>query len=179
MAVTHARNSAVHIVIPHPAVVLLIGTSGAGKTTFARKHFKPTEVVSSDHCRTLIADDVNDMNVTPAAFELVQLITRRRLEAGRRAVIDATNLKPIRRRPYVRLAQRFGCPSIAIVFNLPHALCLRRNQRRLDHTVPASKMDMQRAEFERWRSHLAHEGLTTIYEFIFASQVRDAIIHLD
>ncbi len=36
--------------IPNLSLVVLIGPSGSGKSTFARKHFLPTEVLSSD-CR--------------------------------------------------------------------------------------------------------------------------------
>ena len=36
------------LTIPDYCLVVLIGASGSGKSTFAARHFLPTEVVSSD-----------------------------------------------------------------------------------------------------------------------------------
>ena len=49
------------LTIPELSLVVLVGPSGAGKSTFARTHFRPTEVVSSDRCRGLVSDDENDL----------------------------------------------------------------------------------------------------------------------
>lgn len=116
--------------MPEPALVLLVGASGSGKSTFALKHFLPTEVVSSDACRGLVADDENDMSATEAAFELVHLIASKRLEAARLTVIDATNVKPEFRAPLVALARRYGVPAVAIVLDVPEKLCHERNRSR-------------------------------------------------
>ncbi len=61
------------IAIPEFALVVLIGSSGSGKSTFARQHFKPTEVLSSDACRGLVSDDENGQSVTKTAFELLHI----------------------------------------------------------------------------------------------------------
>ena len=71
------------LTIPESALVVLIGPSGAGKSTFARHHFRPTEVLSSDACRALVADDEADQAATPAAFEVLHCIAAKRLAAGR------------------------------------------------------------------------------------------------
>src|SRR6202140_5884140 len=88
---THA-DGGVHpmtIEIPELALVILIGPSGSGKSTFARKHFKPTEIITSDLCRALVADDENAQDATPAAFEVLHLIASKRLEGGRPTVNEA------------------------------------------------------------------------------------------
>ena len=72
--------------------MILIGPSGCGKSTFAKKHFKPTEVLSSDACHRLVSDDINDQVATKDAFEVLRFVAAKRLMAGRLTVIDATNV---------------------------------------------------------------------------------------
>ena len=91
--------------VPELSLVVLVGVSGSGKSTFARTHFKPTEVISSDFCRGLVADDENDQSATPAAFEVLRFIAGKRLAAGRLTVVDATNVQPEARRELVALAR--------------------------------------------------------------------------
>src|SRR5215217_1099616 len=94
------------ITIPEFALVVLIGASGSGKSTFARSHFLPTEVVSSDFCRGLVADDENAQDATEDAFDLLHTIAGRRMARGRLTVVDATNVQPESRRPLVALARK-------------------------------------------------------------------------
>ncbi|HET8666657.1 MAG TPA: AAA family ATPase, partial [Terriglobales bacterium] len=82
------------ITIPELALVVLIGPSGCGKSTFGRTHFKSTEVLSSDFCRGLVADNENDQSATKDAFEVLHFVARKRLAGGRLTVIDATNVQP-------------------------------------------------------------------------------------
>ena len=81
------------ITIPELSLVVLVGPSGCGKSTFARKHFKPTEVLSSDYCRGLVSDDENDQSATRDAFAVLHFIAAKRLAAGRLTVVDATKLQ--------------------------------------------------------------------------------------
>src|SRR5215213_8197702 len=118
------------ISIPELALVVLIGPSGAGKSTFARTHFKPTEVLSSDACRGMVSDDENDQSATNDAFDLLHYIARKRLAAGRLTVIDATNVQAEARRPLLALAREFHVLPIALVFDLPEQLCQERNRTR-------------------------------------------------
>ena len=113
--------------IPELSLVVLVGVTGSGKSTFARAHFKPTEVISSDFCRGLVADDENDQSATPAAFELLRFIVGQRLKAGRLTVIDATNVQPEARRDLVLLAREYDVLPVAIVLDLPERLCAERN----------------------------------------------------
>jgi protein phosphatase len=118
------------ITIPELSLVLLIGPSGCGKSTFGRTHFNPTEVLSSDFCRGLVADNENDQSATKDAFEVLHFIARKRLAAGRLTVIDATNVQPDSRKPLVELAREFHVLPVALVFNIPERLCQDRNRNR-------------------------------------------------
>ena len=113
------------LAVPELSLVVLVGVTGSGKSTFARAHFKPTEVISSDFCRGLVADDENDQSATPAAFELLHYIAGQRLTAGRLTVIDATNVQPEARRELVALAREHDVLPVAIVLDLPEKLCAR------------------------------------------------------
>src|ERR1044071_3426635 len=76
--------------IPDLSLVALVGVSGCGKSTFARKHFVSTEVLSSDGFRALVSDDETDQTATTDAFDALYFIARRRLARGRLTVVDAT-----------------------------------------------------------------------------------------
>src|ERR1700716_1782792 len=103
------------LTIPELSLVVLIGASGSGKSTFARRHFKPTEVISSDFCRSLVSDDENDQSVSGDAFDVLHYIAGKRLAAGRLTVIDATSVQPESRKQLVRLAREYDVLPIAIV----------------------------------------------------------------
>jgi len=84
------------LTIPELSLVVLIGSSGSGKSTFAKKHFKPTEVISSDFCRGLVSDDENDQTVTGAAFDVLHYIVSKRMQLGKLTVVDATMYRNLR-----------------------------------------------------------------------------------
>src|SRR5213596_1033096 len=107
------------LTIPELSLVVLIGASGSGKSTFARKHFKPTEVLSSDFCRGLVSDDENDQAATNDAFAVLHFIAAKRLAAGKLVVIDATNVQSEARKPIIALARQYLCLPVAIVFDMP------------------------------------------------------------
>ena len=139
----------VTIVLPDDALVVLVGASGSGKSTFAARHFGSTEVVSSDALRAMVADDPADQSATRAAFELLALIARRRLQRGRLTVVDATSVRRRDRSSLVGLARSAGRPVVAIVLDPPLATCLERNAARPDRQVEPSVVERQRAELER------------------------------
>ena len=99
------------VVLPELSLIVIIGPSGAGKSTFARKHFLPTEVLSSDYCRGLVADNDNDQSVTPEAFEVLHFIAAKRLAKGRLTVLDATTIRPKDRNPLDELGQFLRLPG--------------------------------------------------------------------
>src|SRR5262249_56059494 len=102
---------------------VLIGGWGSGKSTFARRHFKPTEILSSDTYRGFVSDDENDQTATEDAFDALYCVARRRLARGRLTVLDATNVQPESRKKAVAVAREFERLPIAIVFALPEQLC--------------------------------------------------------
>lgn len=105
------------IIIPTPALVVLVGPAGCGKSTFAAQQFLPTEVVSSDAMRAQISDDPTDQRVSESAFSLVYAIVAERLLHKRLAVIDATNVTPKARAAALALAAECGVPAIALLFS--------------------------------------------------------------
>ncbi|MFD1468666.1 polynucleotide kinase-phosphatase [Hymenobacter caeli] len=116
--------------VPELALVLLIGSTGAGKSTFARRLFKPTEIVSSDTCRGLVADDENDQSASADAFELLHYLVAKRLKRGLLTVVDATNVQPEGRKPLVALARQYHVLPVAVVLDVPDGVALARNAQR-------------------------------------------------
>src|SRR3954464_2916180 len=94
------------IAIPELSLVVLVGVSGSGKSSFAARHFLPTEVLSSDFCRALVSAHENDQAATAAASAALHHVAGRRLAAGRFTVVDATNVQPEARKPLVALAKK-------------------------------------------------------------------------
>ena len=117
--------------IPELAVVALVGVSSSGKSTFARKHFKCTEILSSDYCRGLVSDNENDQAATKDAFDVLYYIAKKRLAAGKLTIIDATNVQKESRKPIVEIAREYHCIPVAIVFDLPEKICQERNKMRI------------------------------------------------
>jgi protein phosphatase len=148
--------------VPTPALILLIGPAGAGQSTFARRHFRPTEVLSSDHCRALITDNENDQSATDDAFELLHYIAAKRLARRRLTVIDATNVRPRARRPLLALARDAGVPAVALVFDLPLQLCEARDQGRADRTIGAFAIGRQLAQLHNSLPGLEREGFAEV-----------------
>ncbi|MYT77536.1 Predicted kinase [Streptomyces sp. MnatMP-M77] len=123
------------LTLPAGALCVLIGPPGSGKSTFARKHFKPTEVVSSDFCRALVADDENDQSATGDAFDLLHSITDKRLKRGRLTIIDATNLRAPDRAWLLDRARHRQRPPVAVLFDVPLTTVQAQNAGR-DRVVP-------------------------------------------
>ena len=151
------------LAIPELSLVVLIGVTGSGKSTFARAHFKPTEVISSDYCRGLIADDENDQSATKDAFEVLHFIAGKRLAAGRLTVVDATNVQPEARRELVALAREYDVLPVAIVLDLPERLCAERNAARPDRDFGAHVIRRQRGLLRRGLHGLQREGFRTVH----------------
>jgi predicted kinase len=150
------------IELPRLALVLLIGTSGSGKSVFAARHFKSTEVLSSDVFRGLVGDDENDQSVTAEAFEALRAVASKRLELGRMTVVDATNLQSEARGPLLRLARDHRARAFAIVLDVPEAVCLERNRERLDRYVSSPVVRRQRAALRRSLERLEREDFDRV-----------------
>ena len=168
------------ITIPELALVLLIGPSGSGKSTFGRKHFKPTEVISSDFCRGLVSDDESSQDATKDAFEVLRFIAARRLSAGKLTVIDATNVQPEARKPLLALAREFHCLPVAIVLDVPERVCADRNRSRADRQFGPHVIRNQLQQLHRSLRGLEKEGFRHVHllepETVDATQlVREAL----
>lgn len=149
--------------IPELCLVALIGPSGSGKSTFAARHFKPTEVVSSDACRAMVADNPNDQAATPEAFTLLNFIASTRLRSGRLTVIDATSVQPQARKSLVELAREHDCLPVAIVLNMPESVCLARNRERDDRDFGTHVIRRQAQQLRRSIRGLKREGFRYVH----------------
>jgi protein phosphatase len=149
--------------LPKLCLVVLVGASGSGKSTFARRHFRPTEVISSDFCRVLVSDDENDQAATKDAFEVLNFIAGKRLAAGRLTVIDATNVQPDARKELVNLAREYDVLPVAIVLDPPERVCIERNEQRADRQFGSKVVVRQRSQLKRGLRSLKREGFRTVH----------------
>ncbi len=143
----------------------MIGASGSGKSSFARQHFLSTEVLSSDYCRALVSDNENNQKATNDAFDVLHYIAAKRLAAGKLTVIDATNVQPEARKPLVRLARDYHCLPVAIVFDLPEAVCQNRNKERPDRDFGPHVIRQHRMQLRRSLRGLRREGFRHVFVF--------------
>ncbi len=164
------------ITIPELSLVVLIGPSGSGKSTFAQKHFKPTEILSSDFCRGLVSDDENDQTATPSAFEILSFIGAKRLAAGKLTVVDATNVQLEARKPLVALAREFHTIPVAIVFILPEALCHNRNRGRADRNFGPHVIRQQVQQLHRSLRTLKKEGFRHIFYLKSLEEIESVVV---
>lgn len=146
------------VTIPDFSLVVLIGTSGSGKSTFARRHFRATEVISSDYCRGLVDDDENSLDATGDAFSLVHTIAEIRLKRRKPAVLDATNVRKEDRAHLVRLARKYHALCVAIVLNPGEDVCRERNISRPDRQFGPHVIRQQTANLKRNIRALDREG---------------------
>lgn len=148
--------------LPDPSLVVLVGPSGSGKSSFARKHFAATEVISSDFCRGLVADDENDQSATEDAFAVLQFIVGRRLAQPRLTVVDATNVQRESRRPLIELAKQHDLFPVAIVLDLPEEICQERNRARTDREFGSHVVRRQQAQLRKSIKGLRREGFRRV-----------------
>ncbi len=164
------------ITIPELSLVALVGPSGSGKSTFARRHFRPTEVLSSDACRGLVADDENAQEATGDAFAVLHFIAEKRLAAGRLTVVDATNVRPEDRKPLISLARQYHVIPVAIVFDLGARICSQRNKSRPDRNFHGGVIRNQQAAMRRALRFLKKEGFRHVYTMRSPEEVEAAVI---
>ena len=160
--------------IPDFSLVVLIGASGAGKSTFARTHFKPTEVISSDVCRGLVSDDETDQDATADAFSLLHTMLELRLKRRKLCVVDATNVRSEDRRSLLALAKRWHALSIAVILDPGEDVCRARNSVRPDRAFGGHVIRSQMANLNRGRRDLKKEGFKQIYSLSTETQIQEA-----
>src|SRR6202163_1604893 len=164
------------ISIPKLSLVVLIGPSGAGKSTFARKHFLPTEVLSSDACRAMVGDDPNDQTVTNDAFEVLHHVAAKRLALGRLTGIDATNVQTEARTQLVELARQYHVLPVAVVLDLPERLCQDRNRQRDDRHFGPHVIRQQQSQLRRSLKGLGREGFRHVFVLETPEEVEAAVV---
>ncbi|MEE6258301.1 polynucleotide kinase-phosphatase [Plantactinospora sonchi] len=163
--------------IPELALVALVGVSGSGKSTFARRHFAPTQVLSSDAFRALVADDENDQSASSDAFEVLHHVAGKRLRAGRLTVVDATNLQQHARAGLVAVAREHDVLPVAVVLDVPESLCWERTQARSDRTFGRQVLTRMQRDLRRSIGRLEREGFRKVHvlrgvEEIDAAEIR-------
>jgi len=162
--------------IPDPALVLLIGPSGAGKSTFATAQFTPTEIISSDALRGMLADDPADQAASAEAFRIVGILANGRLKRRLLTVIDATNLRAANRRRFRQLAARYGIPTVAIAFDLPAELFARHNQQRPERVVAAEVLADQTERMREAMTDVRAEDYAGLFVIHDSSTLDEAVI---
>ncbi|ASO18425.1 polynucleotide kinase-phosphatase [Actinoalloteichus hoggarensis] len=167
------------LALPRTALVVLIGATGSGKSTFARTHFRPSQILASDAFRAMVGDDENDQSVTVPAFEALHHVAGVRLALGRLTVIDATNVRRQARASLVRLAREHDVLPVAVVLDLPEGVCVRRNADRADRDFGADVVRRHRAELRRSIKNLAGEGFRRVHVLRSPEEVADAEIVLE
>ena len=161
----------VSITLPADALVVLIGVAGSGKSTFAARHFRPTQVLSSDALRALVADDPMAQNATDDAFDLLHRILAMRLRRGRLTVVDATNVEDWARAKLADAGRLHRRPCVAIVLDVPLEVAAARNAARPSPRPPPSALRRQ----DRWLRDslptLAHEGFSAVHHLRSEAEV--------
>ncbi|MEU8045200.1 polynucleotide kinase-phosphatase [Micromonospora echinofusca] len=163
--------------IPELALVALVGVSGSGKSTFARRHFAPSQVLSSDTFRAMVADDENDQSASADAFDALHHVAATRLRRGRLTVVDATNLQPHARAALVRVAREHDVLPVAVVLDVPEALAWERTEGRADRTFGRQVLARMQRDLRRSYGQLAREGFRKVHvlrgvEEIDAAEIR-------
>jgi polynucleotide kinase-phosphatase len=162
------------VTVPAMGLVVLVGVSGSGKSTFARSHFKPTEVVSSDFCRSLVADDENDQSATPDAFDVLHYIVGTRLRRGLLTVVDATNVQQAARASLIKLAKSHDVLVDAVVIDVPDAVAIERNNQRANRDFGNHVISRQHRDLRRSMGRLNKEGFRRVHVLRGTDQI-DAV----
>lgn len=149
--------------LPERSLVVLVGAAGAGKSTFARRHFRPDEVVSSDECRVRVSGDTYDPSATSDVFELLRSLVAERLAAGKLTVVDATNAAAEHRAPLLRLAALHGFAAVAVVLALPEHVCQERSADRPDRAISPFVVRSHARSVRRSVPRLRSEGFGPVY----------------
>jgi alkanesulfonate monooxygenase SsuD/methylene tetrahydromethanopterin reductase-like flavin-dependent oxidoreductase (luciferase family)/predicted kinase len=148
--------------LPDPCLVVLVGVSGSGKSTWAARHFLPAQVVSSDALRAVVGLHERDQRASKDAFAVLDQIVDARLRRGLTTVIDSTGLEPERRTAWLAMARRRGRAAHAVVLDVPERQARARNKAR-DDAVPSKVVTAQLASFAAASDSLAAEGFDAVH----------------
>ncbi|MEU5884228.1 polynucleotide kinase-phosphatase [Spirillospora sp. NPDC047279] len=171
-----AEGRGTTIRLPEMGLVVLVGVSGSGKSHFARRHFAPSQVVSSDYCRLVLADDENDQSATGDAFDLLHYIVRKRLRRGLLTVVDATNVQQKARQALLQIAKDHDVLSVAIVLDVPVHVAAERNAARTGRRLPDHVIPRQRRELGRGLRSLTGREFKRAYVLTGVDEVDAATV---
>jgi len=164
------------LAVPELSLVVLIGVSGSGKSTWSDRVFEPFEVISSDFCRGLVSGDENSQEATKAAFEVLHFIAGKRLEAGKLTVIDATNVQRDARAKLIQLAKSHDVLPVAIVLDTPQEICVERTLARTDRHFGEEVIRRQSDQLRRSMRGLRKEGFRKVHTLSSPAQMDAAVI---
>ncbi|MDE7213047.1 MAG: polynucleotide kinase-phosphatase, partial [Anaeroplasmataceae bacterium] len=151
------------IEIPEFCLVAMVGGTSSGKSSFANKHFKSTEVLSSDYFRSMVCDNENDQSVSADAFDMLFYAATKRLNHMKLTVIDATNIQQNSRKKILDLAKEQNVHTVAIVLNLPEEVLQERNKARANRNFPERVIRQHCIDVKNSIKHLKQEGFRFIY----------------
>lgn len=144
-----------------PSIVVLCGPAGCGKSTFAERHFRATQIISSDWARARVADDERDQRYNLQAFALVHFLIEQRLTLNRLCVVDSTALAPQDRKELVNLAKKYQVPTTLLLFNVPLQTCIERDEKR-ERSVGRPIVERQYQAFEQSKETVHQEGFDQV-----------------
>ncbi|MCL4129361.1 UNVERIFIED_CONTAM: hypothetical protein GTU68_061654 [Idotea baltica] len=154
-----------HIQIPELSLVILVGVSSSGKSTFAKKHFEKYETISSDVCRGIVSNSESNQHATKDAFDLLHHIAEKRLKSGLLTVVDATNIRTEDREKLVQLARGQHALPVAIIFDLPVSVCQERLELRTDRNFGAQVIRKQKQQLRKGLRGIKREGIRKVIRF--------------
>ncbi len=134
--------------LPDPALVVLVGASGSGKSTWAAQRYRAEEVVSSDSLRGVVGSGPHDLDASVDAFAVLESIVAARLGRRLTTVVDTLGFDVARRRAWLSSAREAGLAAVVVVLHTPDDECRRRNaarDRRLPARVLAGQLDRRGA----------------------------------
>jgi F420-dependent oxidoreductase-like protein len=149
--------------VPHGALVVLVGPSGSGKSSWAAQWFRPDQVVSSDGLRAVVGEGEHDQRAGTDAFDVLDMVVERRLKRGLATVVDSLGFDDERRRGWVAAARRHGRAAVAVVFPTPEKECRARNRLRPD-AVPTSVLTGQFRRFAELLPGLGADGFDAVHD---------------
>lgn len=147
-----------------PSIVVLCGPAACGKSTFAQRHFRPTQVISSDWARAHVCDDERDQRFNAQAFALVHFLVEQRLTVNRLCVVDSTALTAPARKELLDLAKKYQVPTTLMLFNVPLETCIERDKKR-ERSVGSAIVERQHQAFELSKETIRQEGFDQIVEY--------------